>query len=401
MKKCLAALLTAVFLLAGCSGPDGEIYGEDKVLEYVDGICAEPYTLVGTELVAQLPDDMRYGFVTDGRGLAFSAHSTLTPIVIDASVTNFYTKSITCDYVSAVHELYREDVVAALSEAENYREREGWMYLLNFSDIDASVDTLLSADRVYAEELNWNSPEFLQENPVARVHLVWNRSIEEAEAHETWVNITDVYLTGRLTRQSLYDELANRYAQLYVNGKIENGDDIPQEYLKDKHVSRLDTLTLNGKPLAYDTEDNPYNQFGLTTDDYAYSWYSDAAGSYLLAADVGYMSDSSSFPLILREYVLALGGSYDRETDGEQSVSRWSIGDDSWMLISRLEDSNVTQWRVSKNGVPLDLDWYTVDQEREIGATFCVGVPAEDFCRLFNLTFTVDEAAGVLAFTSE
>lgn len=401
MKKCLAALLAAVFLLAGCSGPDGEIYGEDQVRKYVDAVCPEPYTLVGTELIAELPDNMRYDFVTDGRGLAFSANSTLSPIMIDASVTNFYTKSITCNYVSAVHELYRDDVVAALSEAENYRQSEGWMYLLSFSDIDASVDTLLSADRVYAEELNWNSPRFLLENPIARVHFIWHRSVEEAEAHETWVNMTDIKLTGQLTREALYDELANRYAQLYVDGKIENGDGIPQEYLKGKHVSRLDTLTLNGKPLAYDTEDNPYNQLGLTTDDYAYSWYSDAAGSYLLAVDIGYMSDNSSFPLILREYVLALGGSYDRETDGEQSVSRWTIGDDTWMLISRLKHNNVTQWRVSKNGVPLDLDWYTVDQEREIGAAFCVGVPAEDFCKLFNLTFTADEAAGVLAFTSE
>ena len=400
MKKCLAALLLTVLVLVGCSGPDGEIYGKAKVLAYVSTLCREPYTLVGTELVAQTPDDMRYDFVTNERGLAFSAHSTLVPIMIDASVTNFYSKSITCNYVQAVHELYREDVKAALSQGDTWLPEHQWMYLINFSDLDNVVDTLLSGDRVYAEELNWNSPQFLQKNPIATVHLIWHRSAEEAAAHETWTNITDVRLTGQLTRQVLYDALANRYAQLYVNGKIENGDGIPQEYLKDKHVSRLDTLTLDGKPLLYDTEDNPYNGLGLTTESYAYSWYSDTAGSYLLASDVGYMSDKSSFPLILREYVLALGGSYSRETNDDESVSRWTIGNDSWTLISRMKNRGVKEWRVTKNGVPLDLDWYTVDEERDIGATFCVGVPVEDFCQLFNLNYTVDETAGVLAFTS-
>lgn len=133
MKKCLAALLLTVLVLVGCSGPDGEIYGKAKVLAYVSTLCREPYTLVGTELVAQTPDDMRYDFVTNERGLAFSAHSTLVPIMIDASVTNFYRKSITCNYVQAVHELYREDVKAALSQGDTWLPEHQWMYLINFS----------------------------------------------------------------------------------------------------------------------------------------------------------------------------------------------------------------------------------------------------------------------------
>lgn len=400
IKKRLTTLLLTAFILAGCSGPDGKIYGKEKVLEYVDTVCSESYTLTDTELVAQQPDDMRYDFVTDGRGLAFSAHSALIPISIDASVTMFYTKKITCNYVQAVHELYYEAVTAELTQGATWLPDHEWMYLVSFYDLDNVVDTLLAADSVYAAELNWNSPEFLQQNPIARVHLVWHHSAEEAAEHSSWVNITDVNLTGQHTRQELYDELANRYAQLYVDGKIENGDGIPEKYLTGKHVRRLDTLTLDGKPLAYDTDDNPYNQFSLTTDDYAYSWYSDSVESYLVAADIGYMNDSGSFPLILREYVLALGGAYSRESNDHESVSHWTIGGNSWMLTSQMKNNTVTQWSASKNGVPLELTWYTVEQEQDIGATFCVGVPVEDFCRLFNLSYTVDETAGVLAFTS-
>lgn len=401
MRKRLAALSLAVCCLAGCTGPDGEIYGEDEVREYVEQFCSEPYTLVGTELVAQTPDDMRYDFVTDGRGLTFSANSTLVQVAFKGVTTNFYTKRITCDYVSAVHDLYTDDVDAALSQGDTWLSEPDRLYLTNFGDLDNVVDTLIAADRVYAEELNWNPPEFLKKHPVTGVDIRWNRSAEEAEENDTWVKLSRISLTGQHTRQALYDELANLYAQFYVDGRIEKGDDIPKDYLMGKHVSKLDTLTLNGTKLAYDKQINPYYSYGLTTDFHAYSWYSYAAESYLIAADTGYMDDRGSFPLIIREYVLAMGGRYSRETNDKKSVSRWRIGDDLWVLTSQTGEDGITQWDVSKNGVPLDLTWYTVDQEFEMNSGLCVAIPVEDFCQLFDLEYTVDEVAGLLAFTSK
>lgn len=401
MKKQLTALAMAGLLLAGCTGVDGKIYGQREVLAYVDDLCSEPYDLVGTELVAQLPDDMRYDFVTRERGLAFTAHSTLSQVVIDASPTVFYTKSITCNYVQAVHALYQDQVQAALARGRTWMPEYGWMYLVEFADLDDVVDTLLAADALYTPELAYNPPEFLQQNPVAGVHLVWQRSAAEAAEHKTWVNLGDVSLTGQHERQALYDRLAHRYAQLCVDSKITNAAGVPERYLAGKHVSRLDLIMLDGVPMAYDTADNPYNQFGLTTDDFAYSWYSDAVGDYMLAADAGYMTDRASYPLILREYVLALGGHYDRETDDRDSVSRWTIGPDSWELRTTMGEDGVTAYRVTKNGEPLDLTWYTVDQELNVGATFCVGLTVTDFCRLFDLNCTADEAAGALRFTRQ
>ena len=40
-----------------------------------------------------------------------------------------------------------------------------------------------------------------------------------------------------------------------------------------------------------------------------------------------------------------------------------------------------------KNGQPLELDLVTVDEDARVGATFCAGVSAEDFCKLFDLRF--------------
>lgn len=399
MKKYrILSLALAAALLCGCTGADGEIYGKGKVLDYVDSVCAEPYELVGTELVAEEPDDMRYDFVTRERGLAFTAHSYLEQVVIDATATSWYTREISCDYVSRVHDLYREDINAALAKGETWLPKPGWMYAVTFSDLDNITDTLLAADGVYSAELAYNPPEFLTEHPAATVHLVWQRSEAEALEHKTWVNLTDVSLTGQQDRQTLYDRLAGVYAQAVVDKQVEDGS-VPAAYLAGKHRSRLDALELNGTPLYYDTADNPYNPYGLTTDDYLGAWYSYEAGSYLLAMDVGYMNDGSSFPLIAREYVLALGGSYSRETDEKgRSESWWTLGGDTWRMRSTCGDGAVTAFSVEKNGEPLDLTWYTVDQERNVGATFCVGLSAEDFCRLFDLGYEADEDAGCLRF---
>lgn len=397
-RRRILSLVLAAALLAGCTGADGKIYGKREVLDYVDSVCTEPYDLVGTELVAEEPDDMRYDFVTRNRDLTFTAHSYLNPVMIDATVTSWYTKALSCDYVSRVHDLYRADIGAALAKGRTWLPDPEWMYAVTFADLDNITDTLLAADAVYSAELAYNPPEFLTEHPAATVHLVWQRSEAEALEHKTWVNLTDVSLTGQQDRQTLYDRLAGVYAQAVVDRQVED-DTVPAAVLAGKHRSRLDTLELNGTPMTYDTGDNPYNPYGLTTDRYLGAWYSYEAGSYLLAMDIGYMNDSSSFPLIAQEYVQALGGAYGRDTDDRgRSESGWTLGTDSWQMRSTYRDGEVTDFTVEKNGQPLDLTWYTVDQERAVGATFCVALPAEDFCRLFDLTYTADEAAGCLRF---
>ena len=79
-------LLTALLLssFTGCTGKDGEIYGQRKVLEYVDSICTEPYHLVDRELIEESPDNMEYSFMTDNRELAFPANSRHVPTPLHA-----------------------------------------------------------------------------------------------------------------------------------------------------------------------------------------------------------------------------------------------------------------------------------------------------------------------------
>ncbi len=401
MKTAFLTILCLFLLccLTGCLDKDSEIYGRQEVLDYVDSICSEPYHLVGSQLVEESPDNMEYYFETDDRDLSFQANSYLSPIYFDATKTGFYNREISCNYVNAVHELYRDELQRVLQTDSHYLEEHGWIYLLSFADIDQVIDTIMAADQVYRQELAYNSEQFLAENPLGAVHLVWQRSDEEALEHKTWVNITDVGINGQHDRDELYDRLANVYAQLCVDGKIEKKDDVPERYLADKHVSLLPVIELNGEEMLYDSNDNPYGQYGLTTDDYKYCWYSEEQESYMMVMDIGLVSDNMSFPMINREYVRALGGTYDvSKKDEDKYCSSWTIGENSWTMEAEFDDNEILKLVIEKNGSPLDISYITSDDDYNVSATFCVGVTVEDFCRLFDLRCVVDESAGTVRF---
>lgn len=387
-------------LLVSCATKDSEVYGKEKVLEYVDGLCPEPYELLDKELIAEKPDNMEYRFKAKNRDLYFKANSYLTPVQIDASTTIFYNRVISSDYVSVVQDLYLEEVQHTLTENELYLEDYGWMYVQSFQDLDRVVDTVCSADKLYFEETRYNPPEFLQEHPLKTIHLVWHRSREEALAHESWVNLGNIFVTGQNDPSQLYEQIGEWYAQNFVDGNIENGAGIPEKFLENRHLSQLPIVELNGVEMRYDSTDNPYGPYGLTTDDYTGCWYSDAENSYMIAIDVGYMTDRMSFPLIIREYVRALGGVYDLSVKGETYESRWTLGSDTWIMTSRFHDDQITDLRVEKNGQDLGISYISVSEDHNVRASFCAGVPVSDFCRMLDLSFTVDESGGKLILRS-
>ena len=400
--KRIASLLLAVLLAGsavGCVGADGEIYGEKEVLEYVDTLCQEPYELLDSELIQQTPDNMEYHFRTTDRGLEFKANSYLSPIIIDASTTPFYTKEISCDYLWAVQELYYDEAAAKIAASSCCHPDTGWLYLTSFSQIDAVVDAILAADKVYLPEQEYNGLQFMRENPLMRVHLVWYPSQEAAQQNKTWVNITDLPVNGQNERQGLYDRIANLYAQLCVDKKIDDLQ-VPQNYLAGKHRSWLDQIELDGAKMEYADQDNPYNPYGLTTDDYLYSWYNEEEKSYMMVSDIGFYSDGSSMPLIIREYVRALGGQYSLRAEEDRFFSSWTIGQNHWEMESVYEDG-IQSVTLTRNGKRIPLQYLTTEEDHNVKASFCIGLTADQFCSLFDLRYEVDEENGKILFFSK
>ena len=330
------------------------------------------------------------------RDLTFTANSYLDNVTIDGGSTIFYSKEISCTYVSEVHELYRDRAVRILEELPTYDD--GWVGLLSFDDLDQVAEVMARAEEVYREELDYNGEDFLRGHPLLNVHLAWYPSQEDLEAHQSWINTADFGIIGLRSREELYQRLADKYAQMCVDSHLDELASIPEEYTRDKHVSRLDYIYLDGAKMTYNSQEDSVNQWSLTTDRYCYGWYSQETGSYMLPCDIGYVTDSSSVPLIVREYVSALGGSYSLEP--EEGLSTWQIGNNTWQMESQFSDNEITEFQVTKNGEPLDLPFVTADEDTEVGARFCVGLKVEDFASLFDLDYHIDENTKRINFYS-
>lgn len=403
MKKSavlLVIILTAV-LLTGCLTKDSEIYGWDEVQEYIDSVCDEPYELTAKQLIEESPDNMEYTFHSKQRDLSFTANSYLSPIYFDATKTAFYNRSISCTYVSEVHGLYRQELDGVLNECPYYLPDRQWMYVTSFSELDQVIDCILKADNIYRPEVKYHdSWDFLKKNPLTSIHLIWISGEENPQECRQWVNLTDLSVTGQNSREELKAKLGGIYAQKYVDKEINNGDDIPESFLESRHVSSLDHIYLNGKEMLYDRRDNPYNGYGLSTASFKKCWYNDKYDSYMMILDIGYLSDSTSIPLIIREYVYALGGNYEASAEGSHYLSRWSVGNDTWEMQTDYSDNTISRIQITKNGKPLEIHFLTADEDSNVGATFCIGVTVQDFCRLFNLSCQALEEDGVMKFTS-
>lgn len=382
-------------VLTGCTGIDGKAPDQNTVLKRVDLVCSEPYELISVVQTGERPESFVYTFVTE-RGLTFTAQSYLQRVYLDASATNFYTPTVSVFYVDAVHEQYGERVSAILSECPQ-KQQYGFAFL-SFGDAEEAARYLAEADAVYAEELAWNDEQFLKEYPLSVVNVRWYRDASALEENRDACFLCSVGLNGTWTQQTLQEYLEEQYAQAYVDGEIENGEDIPRELVESLHVSELTTLTLDGQVMTYDTLRNQASAVRLSTEDYAFSWYSGKRESYMLVCDVGFVSESQSYPLIAAEYVAALGGEYHVNTKGFDAY--WTIDGVTWQMTAQYEDGAVRGVEVTRDGVPLKLDYVTVEDDWKIGATFCIGLPVDQFAKLFDLSYEIDEESRWLAFFS-
>ena len=389
---CLAAALICL-LLCACTGIDGKAPDKKEVLRRVYAVCTEEYELVGVEQTGERPEWFVYTFVTP-RGLTFTADSYLQQVYIDASATNFYTPTVSVNYAEAVRALYSENITDLLAGVKPSGSEAA---LLSYDGIGALARCVAQANDVYAQELAWNDEDFLRDHPYGTLAVYWYPDEASRDSREGGVRLCGLPIDGLQTEQALYDAIAAAYAQAYVDGRMPDPGDIPDDLLSRTHVSRLTTITLNGREMTYDTAENPYASYGLTTDDYRFSWYNRDRGSYMLISDIGFVSDSQSYPLVILEYVAALGGEY--HVSGKGFSSDWTIGGVTWTMEAQYDDG-VQGLTVTRDGVPLAVDYITYDDDSTVNAAYCVGIPVEQFAQMFDLSYSIDEENQCLAFFS-
>nr|MCR5715503.1 hypothetical protein [Lachnospiraceae bacterium] len=167
------------------------------------------------------------------------------------------------------------------------------------------------------------------------------------------------------------------------------------------HVSKLEHIYLDGKEMLYDENDSEYAYYGLITDEYKYAYYDYDADSYMMFMDCGLVADYTGSPVLVNaEYVHALGGTYEIMTmpQEERSLdlrSGWVIGDHTWEVTGHYESGTYQNLKVTRDGTDLQITAYEGENYKVISVT------AADFCKLFDLTYTVDEEEKAIYFTSQ
>lgn len=387
-KISLLTITLVVLILTACTSSTGEPYGKVRVLLYAGNICEnEDFESLYCVRVDDEPTNDEYCFQTD-RGLVFTVNSYLSYFSIDGGTAAFCTKELKSDYVDSVHAIYDSKIDELF---------ECYIDINNYEDIDRVVQLIYSANAIYAQELEYNTEEFLEENPnrTATICVITDDGEESIIAY--------IPIDGLGDEESIRGEIEKAYTQVIYDGeKID--DTVPDSMLTQIHTTPLEHIYLNGNEMLYDTKENSYSDYALSTDKYTGAWYDYTIDSYIVYCDIGKIYSGSS-PLIINEYIQELGEEYTIETKNNLFtrkiyVSEWSIGEDIWEMQSKTNDG-VKDFKVYKNGELLDITYYTYDEMNKIGSTLVVALSVEDFAQLLNLDYVIDEETASLYYTSK
>lgn len=166
MRKSVILLLlltVAVTMLTGCSA-HGRLYGKSKVLNYMEkSVPREEFTFESKEKVddADVSTEI-YHFRSKERDLEFTAINTRSSIFTDAAI---YQRTIIPKYIEGVHELYREDTESILNNS-GLKIDNNRIYIDSYENLVCLAEYFAAADDVYKKELNYNSEDWMIENPL-------------------------------------------------------------------------------------------------------------------------------------------------------------------------------------------------------------------------------------------
>lgn len=348
-----------------------------SVMAYVKKQCPEDFKLLSAVPVQdKSSDSIQYTFETAGRKLIFTATATYSKNSIKPSY-------ISCDYKKTIRYLYAERIYEELLQCSCYSKSDGPVpfpdspYISfrigSYSDLEEAAATLDKCNQIYAEELAYNSQSFLEENSVSKVHI-------DLEMNNKTRFISRSIFTGAIdgNTEELLPTLGLAYAQIFRDHPDADPGDIPEKYMNMVHVSNL-RMTLD--------------EYCLEPDDFGYCWYNKNADTYM----VGLFTNQSS--LLVYDYLDLLDMDYT--VDSDWTTICWESRDGKWEL-KRQQDKDGNLLRegmvLTKNGKTLSCLTESEDKDYDTIYTI-VSVPAEDFARMFDLSYAIDEEKQEAVFT--
>lgn len=424
----LAVLLSTLCLLAlaACVSEDSPAPGKEEVLERVSQDCpSERYELVSATETRERPQRVEYTFASRDRDLRFTAVSEVTPNTSSAvPFAGLPRKQVTTDYAWQVKQRYLDDVDAALADDLLFEPSGNTLFVASFADVAKTADALMRANDMYAAELAHNDAAWLEKNPVADVRIAWTGDVDAARLAlsedrlpDGLVTLRYVEVTGTLSRDDVYNQLAGDFAQHVTDGDIPDDPDLPDSLRDGLHVTEIWRVVVAGSelPLNLDAsyDDAPAGSEGETpalrrlrsSGDAPVMW-DEERGCYEIVVDFGreqidwdskghdlcFEADSWTFSTVAR----ALGGEYGRGREGKGGYPTsfaWRVGEVAGKVTTSFDGHSggrVTLEATCEGG---GMEYWreTVGS----GQAGTLMVPLDDLAALFGATARVDEETGV------
>lgn len=408
VRSALLALLAAC-CLAACGVPiDSPAPSEAEVLDYATLQCPnEGFEIVASEEVREVPQKVVYTLRSTERDLTFTATGEITEPV-SGKFPSGPKPRVSCDYPSAVRDLYHDDVVAELSERVAGQGESGivflpgWpeLYVRNYAQLEEALALLEEVDALYEPELAYNPAEWVRENASTSVAIRWFDGTFSAEDGEPtgWEQLGDVALYGGLDAEKDLEALASAYAQLIVDGVAPADATLPERHLESLHRTAIDRISVRGEEVPFGLGEtswgdatNPYQRDHISAGGGVVAHWSDEQGCYLVrvnmdGTDPRKRDEGGSW--LVQQVAQLAGGSYEKDATGFS----WEVGDvRGHMEYVGLENGRKVA-RLELNGRTSMVSC----SSEEAGLSDAVAMPVEDFAALFGLTARVDEAEGII-----
>lgn len=213
----LTLAVTVSMTLCGCSmvGRFGRIPSKRAVEKKVKEFCpTEELEWTGQDKESGFPRKVTYHISSKERDLSFDAVSTLNNwTMFHEEDTPFYTRQVEVGYVEAVHDYYWDDFCGVLGSLTGHNS----VFFNDESEFPAIAKYIVAASDVYAAEKQYNTEEWMKENPIGDVALVWAQYPEDPQSGKRQRTIK-IDIDGCLT----YDEVLERITDAY-NEKVRDG----------------------------------------------------------------------------------------------------------------------------------------------------------------------------------
>lgn len=355
-----------------------------ELASYIKGTCGEKCTVISHDDIYGYDRNVVFHLKSDERDIEF---------IIYAKRQEDGSYKFQTDYMNAVRDLYADEI-AELFEDFDYSSRPG-VLLSDSDEIVPLSEAIVEANAIFRRELDYNSETFLKEYNFGTIPVFGKTGPGKYDYNKT---ITEFIIDGSvLDKQQIESQIRTELSRKIKDEILDAQfySDLTEE-IDAIHKTRLNHIYLNGEEMLYDTKLSSYSNFAHTTDDYCYAFYDEDTDSYMMSIDYGYLSESSSFPLIISEYAHHLGGDYEALTPpgyGSRKIkAAWTVDGHSYASSCIFSDNKANRFTVIKDGKKLDI---TPHEGKDC---FTVSLTVDDFCKLFDLTYEIQEAEDAIYF---